>query len=163
MLSGIIPTHSRLVRLSHVLDRQSRLGYGTLFWRCMFEQMGPGWFASARLTFEIMEQGTGAFGVLMIWCNTARHGAIYIEGAQAAYHGYLGWLLGAWRDFWLWEIKGSHGCSTVHIYLSLFIRVVSWQVSGWRFFAGRLCIILEGHNTLYNIPPGPAMYPRLAL
>lgn len=106
MLSGIIPTHSRLVRLSHVLDRQSRLGYGTLFfWRCMFEQMGPGWFASARLTFEIMEQGTGAFSVLMIWCNTARHGAIYIEGAQAAYHGYLGWLLGAWRDFWLWESR----------------------------------------------------------
>lgn len=43
-------------------------------------------------------------------------------GVQVAYHGYLGWLSGAWRHFWLWDgLEGIHGCSTVHIYLSLFI------------------------------------------
>lgn len=90
----------------------------------MFEQMGPGGVASARLAFEIMEQGAKAraFG-LVIWCNTARHGAIY-TGAQVAYHGYLGWLSGASRQVWLWE-SGAFMAAQRCIYTYLFSLGVS--------------------------------------
>lgn len=173
MPSDIIPTHTRLVQLLHALDRQSRLGYGTLvFGDACLNRWGqgnlhrPAWHSRSWNK----GQGPGAFGFLGIWCNTARHGAIYM-GAQVAYHGYLGWLrvhgdnFGFGNQGHSWLLNGA--------YIPISFQWACQLASAWlSTILAFLCTTLEGHNTIAvwddfvyfttTLSPDPGHVPKLS-